>query len=84
MSTSAIHDFDVVSNVPNYSASKNAGTLLAQQIAKGISADDMQVVSYHPGAIYTPGNQAIGFKVSDFDWDDGMHTFEYLLLSIDF
>ncbi|OAQ99328.1 hypothetical protein LLEC1_07232, partial [Akanthomyces lecanii] len=47
ISTGAIHNFDIAAIKPNYSASKSAGTVLAQQIARGVSPDDMQVNSFH-------------------------------------
>lgn len=38
---------------PSYGMTKNASTLLVQQIAKDTNVMDMQVVSFHPGAIAT-------------------------------
>jgi NAD(P)-dependent dehydrogenase (short-subunit alcohol dehydrogenase family) len=69
----AIHDFIISKDKPNYSASKNSGTLMIQQIAKDTSPSEMQVISYHPGAIYTAGAENDGWKKEDFPgfWDEG-------------
>ncbi|KAL7940868.1 hypothetical protein V8C42DRAFT_355944 [Trichoderma barbatum] len=70
ISTFLIHSFDMAPQHPNYSASKSAGTMVLQQIAKGVSADDMQIVSFHPGAIFTSANKAAGFTETSMNWDD--------------
>lgn len=61
----------VLNKWPSYTTSKNAGTLLIQLVAQGVSANDMQVLSFHPGAIFTPGAQVGGFTRSNYDFDDG-------------
>jgi NAD(P)-dependent dehydrogenase (short-subunit alcohol dehydrogenase family) len=38
---------------PTYGLTKNAGTAVLQQIAKDTPAEDMQVVSFHPGGVLT-------------------------------
>ncbi|KFZ16144.1 hypothetical protein V501_02377 [Pseudogymnoascus sp. VKM F-4519 (FW-2642)] len=70
VSTCAIHDFEIAAQHPNYSASKSAGTILLQQVAKGVSADDMQVVSFHPGAIFTSAAKDAGYNETTMKWDD--------------
>lgn len=67
----AVHDFDVAAIKPNYSASKTAGTVLVQQIAQGLSPDDMQVNSFHPGAILTAAARRAGYTEETMPWDDG-------------
>ncbi|KAF4511145.1 hypothetical protein G6O67_002967 [Ophiocordyceps sinensis] len=74
VSTSLIHDFDTMGMWPNYSASKNAGTMVMQQIAKDVSASDMQVISFHPGVIFTPSARNAGLSKEAVDWDDGKHS----------
>ncbi|KAJ6784516.1 hypothetical protein PWT90_09052 [Aphanocladium album] len=66
----AIHDFEAAAIYPNYSASKSAGTILVQQIAKGVSPDDMQVLSFHPGAIFTAAAKKAGYTTETLPWDD--------------
>ncbi|KAF4443207.1 hypothetical protein F53441_11516 [Fusarium austroafricanum] len=38
---------------PSYGMTKNTSTLLLQQIAKDTKPDDMQIVSFHPGGVFT-------------------------------
>ncbi|KAK2044678.1 short chain dehydrogenase [Colletotrichum somersetense] len=53
LSTEAIHDFRKAGPWPAYSASKNAGTLLIQLIAKDTSPENMQIINFHPGVVRT-------------------------------
>jgi hypothetical protein len=46
---------------PTYGLTKNAGTALIQQIAKDTSADEMQMISFHPGGILTEASRAHGY-----------------------
>ncbi|KAM3548002.1 hypothetical protein ARSEF4850_009673 [Beauveria asiatica] len=66
----AIHDFDAASFLLNYSASKSAGAILVQQIAKGVLVDDMQVINFHPGAILTSVAKKAGYTTESLPWDD--------------
>lgn len=57
---------------PTYGLTKNAGTLLLQQIAKDTSPDEMQVVSYHPGGIFTEAAYASGLSENGtIKWENG-------------
>lgn len=53
------------SMVPGYGLTKNAGTLLLQQIAKDVSPDKLQIVSFHPGMIYTDTFGELGVTEKD-------------------
>jgi hypothetical protein len=55
---------------PAYGLTKNAGTLLMQQIAKDVSPDVLQIVSFHPGLIYNAGWKKMGVKETDLPFDD--------------
>ncbi|KAK4444227.1 hypothetical protein QBC34DRAFT_475286 [Podospora aff. communis PSN243] len=71
VSTSAIHNFETDAPVmPAYGLTKNAGTLLLQQIAKDVSPDEMQIVSFHPGGVMTELAKANGVSGDLYDWDD--------------
>ncbi|KAK0647094.1 hypothetical protein B0T16DRAFT_458956 [Cercophora newfieldiana] len=71
VSTSAIHNFETDAHVlPTYGLTKNSGTLLMQQIAKDVSPDDMQIVSFHPGGILTESAAKAGITEEMYDWDD--------------
>lgn len=67
----AIHEFSTAEIFPSYCLTKNAGTLAVQMIAKGVLPDDMQVLSFHPGAVYTAAVQRGGVPEEAFDWDNG-------------
>ncbi|KAK1991159.1 short chain dehydrogenase [Colletotrichum falcatum] len=70
VSTSAIHDFVNAGPWPAYSASKNAGTLLIQMIAKDTSPESMQVINFHPGVIRTPLFFETGIPEDLVEFDD--------------
>ena len=45
--------------------------MLLQQIAKDVPAEKLQIVSYHPGGIFTELAEHAGFNRDDPRWDDG-------------
>ncbi|KAF2495977.1 short chain dehydrogenase [Lophium mytilinum] len=69
IATMAIHDFEVTANRPTYGATKNASTLLTQLIAEETPVEKVQIISYHPGAIYTDNAKSAGAP-ADLPWDD--------------
>ncbi|KAK2024961.1 short chain dehydrogenase [Colletotrichum zoysiae] len=72
VSSEGIHNFHKSGLYPAYSASKNAGTLLMQLIAKDTSPEDMQVLSFHPGLVWTEAFINGGVPEDMFDFDDVM------------
>jgi len=72
VSTSAIHNLSTESAlIPAYGLTKNAGTLLLQQIALDTDPDKMQVVSYHPGGVRTELAVTNNVPEDAWAWDDG-------------
>ncbi|KFA71747.1 hypothetical protein S40288_09774 [Stachybotrys chartarum IBT 40288] len=69
VSTMSIHDFNVNPETHSYALSKNAGTLLLQLVAKDVAANDMQVVSFHPGYIATDMAREMGYTDPTLPWD---------------
>jgi NAD(P)-dependent dehydrogenase (short-subunit alcohol dehydrogenase family) len=61
VSSFSIYDFEVNKETPSYGISKNAAALLMQSIAQEVPASDMQVLSFHPGFIYTHSARMLGF-----------------------
>ncbi|KAL7907653.1 hypothetical protein GGI35DRAFT_486714 [Trichoderma velutinum] len=60
-----------LSGKPTYGLTKNASLGIAQQFAQDHKAEEMQVVSFHPGAILTPMSRADGFdENSPLLWDN--------------
>jgi NAD(P)-dependent dehydrogenase (short-subunit alcohol dehydrogenase family) len=78
ISTLCVYDFATPGTKPNYNLTKNAGTLAMQQIARDIPVEKTQIVSFHPGGVFTEASKAAGFTVDMWDWDDG----EFLVLGI--
>jgi NAD(P)-dependent dehydrogenase (short-subunit alcohol dehydrogenase family) len=58
---------------PSYSFTKNASTMFFQMIAETTPVEKMQVVSYHPGLIWSEIWESIGFK-DDTGFDDSKYT----------
>lgn len=75
LSSLAIHDTQLTGNQPSYGASKSAGTMLLQRIAKDVPPEELQVVSYHPGGVFTELAEQAGFSRDDPRLDEGMSAF---------
>lgn len=54
-----------------YSTTKLAFTSLFQQVAREITAERIQMISFHPGLVYTEAAKKFGVDPKDFDFDDG-------------
>lgn len=74
MSTSAIHDFEAGEATKAYALTKNSGMLLMQQLARDTPVDKMQIVSFHPGAILSPGAKSGGLDENSLEWDDSAYN----------
>ncbi|QYT04426.1 Short chain dehydrogenase/reductase [Trichoderma simmonsii] len=70
VATSAIHEWDAGKNTKAYGLTKNSGVLLLQQLARDTPISKMQIVSFHPGAILSPGAKSAGATERTLDWDD--------------
>ncbi|KAL2828083.1 hypothetical protein BJY01DRAFT_261639 [Aspergillus pseudoustus] len=70
LSTMAIYNSDASPNNLNYGASKNAAALLLQMMARDVSADELQIVSYHPGPVLTQAARDRGYDENTFPWTD--------------
>ncbi|KAK1570233.1 short chain dehydrogenase [Colletotrichum navitas] len=70
ISTEAIHNFQKSGPWPAYSASKNAGTLLIQMIAKDTPPEDMQIINFHPGLVRTSLFIEAGVPAESLPFDD--------------
>ena len=67
---------------PSYGLTKSAATLLLQQIAKDTPADDLQIVSFHPGGVLTDMARNAGFNEHmGIPFDDGRFTANKFLQS---
>ncbi|KAK6857947.1 hypothetical protein PG995_005646 [Apiospora arundinis] len=65
VSTVAAHNFPVASHMYAYGLSKNAGALALQLVAQDTKPEVMQVVTFNPGPVFTPGAAGTGVKEGD-------------------
>lgn len=72
VSSAVIHmqGYLLVDMRPTYSLTKNSGTLAIQILADSIAAEDMQVLSFHPGAVYGAVWEEEGVPEDAFPFDD--------------
>ncbi|RFU72130.1 hypothetical protein TARUN_10128 [Trichoderma arundinaceum] len=70
VATSAIHDWKAGEATKTYGLTKNSGVLLLQQLARDTPISNMQIVSFHPGALLTPGARVFGLDERSLNWDD--------------
>ncbi|KAI3332200.1 NAD(P)-binding protein [Xylariaceae sp. AK1471] len=70
VSTANIHEFETFGqNYPAYGLTKHAGQLTLQLIAQDTPPEKMQVVSFHPGAIFTDAAKGSGWTEDSIPWD---------------
>ncbi|KAK5628449.1 hypothetical protein RRF57_004164 [Xylaria bambusicola] len=70
VSTASIHDFiRITRDALGYGLTKNSGQLMLQLIAMDNPPEKMQIISYHPGAIFTEAAKTSGWKEQDLPWD---------------
>ena len=55
-----------------YTASKSSFTYLLQYLAGDVQVDHCQILSVHPGTVFTEGAQAAGCTEDMFEYDSGM------------
>ncbi|KAL2837443.1 hypothetical protein BJX68DRAFT_221018 [Aspergillus pseudodeflectus] len=70
VSTIAIHKPDLAPANLNYGASKNAAVLLLQLMARNVPDHEIQIISFHPGAVLTETARAHGYDENTIPWDD--------------
>ncbi|PGH04211.1 hypothetical protein AJ80_08556 [Polytolypa hystricis UAMH7299] len=70
VSTSLIHKFPGLEKGGIYGATKAAFMALLQHIAVQTPVEKVQILSFHPGSIFTNAARDVGFTESSFDWDD--------------
>ncbi|PTB41479.1 hypothetical protein M441DRAFT_68502 [Trichoderma asperellum CBS 433.97] len=70
VATSAIHDWPAGETTKIYGLTKNSGVLLLQQLARDTPVSKMQIISFHPGAILSPGAKSHGATERSLNWDD--------------
>ncbi|KAI1170550.1 NAD(P)-binding protein [Nemania sp. FL0916] len=71
VSSASIHEFvDFGDNYLAYGASKQAGQSVLQMVAQDTPREKMQIVSFHPGAIFTEAAKTTGWTEDSLPWDN--------------
>ncbi|KAI1168458.1 NAD(P)-binding protein [Nemania serpens] len=71
VSTASIHEFVAFGEeYLTYALTKHAGQLTLQLIAQDTPSEKMQIVSFHPGAIFTEAAKATGWTEDSIPWDN--------------
>jgi NAD(P)-dependent dehydrogenase (short-subunit alcohol dehydrogenase family) len=71
ITSAAIHEWDMAVNLPSYSLTKHSAALLMQLLAREKDPAQIQIISFHPGAILTPNIKSSGMDENTLNWDDG-------------
>ncbi|KAI1190004.1 NAD(P)-binding protein [Nemania serpens] len=71
VSTASIHEFAAFGEqYLSYALTKHAGQLTLQLVAQDTPPEKMQIVSFHPGAIFTGAAQEAGWTEDTLPWDN--------------
>jgi NAD(P)-dependent dehydrogenase (short-subunit alcohol dehydrogenase family) len=70
VSSPFVHDKDMAVGYRPYAVSKSALACALEHLAEEVPRQQLQIINYHPGFIFSEGIQAT-CSVDDFDWDDG-------------
>ena len=62
---------EMAADRPEYGLTKASGALAMQYVAEEMSPDKMQVLSYHPGILYTDAMEATGMARDAMPFQDG-------------
>lgn len=71
VSTNGIYIWDAEGARPSYGLTKGSGTLLVQQIAKDVKPETMQIISFHPGEVFSESAKRQGYTEDSIEWYDG-------------
>ncbi|KAI0508757.1 short-chain dehydrogenase [Xylaria bambusicola] len=69
VSSVAVHDFNIGNDYPTYALTKLSAQLGLQLIAQDSSPEELQIISFHPGSIFTENARSKGFAEDSVPWD---------------
>ncbi|KAI0104340.1 short-chain dehydrogenase [Nemania sp. FL0031] len=69
VSSVSVHDFNVGREYPGYALTKHSVQLALQLIAQDSMPEEVQIISYHPGSIFTENAQDKGWTKDAIPWD---------------
>ncbi|KAJ5245798.1 hypothetical protein N7468_000781 [Penicillium chermesinum] len=70
VSSPFIHDQAIAAGFQAYASSKSAFASALQHLATETPLERAQIISFHPGFIYSEGMRSMGCTHEDLDWDD--------------
>ena len=65
-----------------YGTSKLAATSLFQNMAGELPPEKVQIISFHPGAVFTEPVRKAGFDENTLPWDNGTSSFLHSTLGL--
>ncbi|OIW25433.1 NAD(P)-binding protein [Coniochaeta ligniaria NRRL 30616] len=71
VSTQCIHDWTSAPQLPIYSITKSSFTAVMSMIARDTPAAKMQILSFHPGVVFTEAAKSVGYTETTIPWDNG-------------
>ncbi|GAW23753.1 hypothetical protein ANO14919_133290 [Xylariales sp. No.14919] len=69
VSSVSVHDFNVGREYPGYALTKHSAQLGLQLMAQDTPPEDIQIISYNPGAIFTENARDKGWAEDSIPWD---------------
>ncbi|KAI1300618.1 short-chain dehydrogenase [Xylaria venustula] len=69
VSSVSVHDFNIGREYPGYALTKHSVQLGLQLIAQDTPAEEIQIISFNPGAIFTEQAQKKGYTENSLPWD---------------
>jgi hypothetical protein len=81
LSSGVIHARPMASVMPGYTLTKQAGQLVIQTLADAADPARLQVVSYHPGSIFSESAKNHGLTEESLPWDNSKFWLYSLHLS---
>ncbi|KAJ2992201.1 hypothetical protein NUW58_g2245 [Xylaria curta] len=69
VSSVSVHDFNIGHEYPGYALTKHSFQLGLQLIAQDTPPEEIQIISYHPGAIFTENAKDKGYAEDTIPWD---------------
>ncbi|KAJ6119517.1 hypothetical protein N7523_003797 [Penicillium sp. IBT 18751x] len=70
VSSPFVHDQEMAAGFQAYASSKSAFASALQHLATETPLERAQIISFHPGFIYSDGMKSMGCTPEDLDWDD--------------
>ncbi|KAI0813605.1 short-chain dehydrogenase [Xylaria sp. FL0064] len=70
VSSVSVHDFNIGREYPGYSLTKHSVQLGLQLMAQDTLPEEIQIISFHPGAILNENARDKGYTEDSLPWDD--------------